>query len=69
MELLAHRNVDSAQRKEIQRKGTGWTALRGMGYIYRGRERGRQHSEEWDTEEGNGVDSTQRNGIQRKGMG
>ena len=56
-------SVDSTQRNGIQRKGTGWTALRGMEY----RERGGQHSEEWDTEEG--VDSTQRNGIQRKETG
>ena len=48
-------------------KGTGWTVFRGMGY--RGRERGGQHSDEWDTEEGNGVDSAQRNRIQRKGTG
>ena len=59
--------IESTQRNGIQRKGTGWTALRGMGY--RGREWDREHSEEWDTEEGNGVDSTQRNGIQRKGVG
>ena len=30
---------------------------------------GGQHSEEWDTEEGSGIESTQRNGIQRKGGG
>ena len=45
--------MDSTQRNGIQRKGTGWTALRGK--RYKGRERGGQHSEEWDTEEGNGV--------------
>ena len=49
-----------------QTKGTGWTVIRGMGY--RGRERGGQHSDELDTEEGNRVDSIQMNGIQRKGM-
>ena len=51
--------VNSTQRNGIQRKGTGgqrseewdqrkgmgWTALRGMGY--RRRERGGQHSKEW----------------------
>ena len=36
---------------------------------YRGREGDREHSEEWDTEEGSGIESTQRNGIQRKGAG
>ena len=53
--------IESTQRNDIERKGTGWTALRR-------RERGGQCSEEWDTEEGNRVDSIQMNGIQRKGM-
>ena len=35
----------------------------------RGREWSRQHSEEWDKEEGSGIESTQRNDIERKGMG
>ena len=40
-------------------------------YCYRGREYGGQQSEEWDTEDGNGVDSTQRNGhgIQKNERG
>ena len=46
--------VDSNQRNGIQRTGTGWTALKGMGMGYR---------------KMNGVESHQRNWIQRTGMG